>query len=316
VSLAVAHAAAASRGVPLYQYLATNGKLTLPVPMFNILNGGAHAQDSTDIQEFMVVPAGLPSFSAAVRAGSEIYQALKHLLRQEGLVTNVGDEGGFAPSVKSNRRALELVLSAIEAAGYQPGRECSVAIDVAASGLAKEGKYHLERDGITLPSEGLVDFYVGWAREFHILSIEDGLAEDDWEGWGALSRRLGSHVQVVGDDLYTTNAERIRKGVALKASNAVLLKPNQIGTLTETLEALSLARKAGWGTIISHRSGETEDTTIADLAVGLNAGQIKAGAPCRSERLAKYNRLLRIEEELGRKAKYAGMDAYPHLRLV
>ena len=312
-SLTVAHAAAASKGVPLYRYLALEEDFTLPVPMFNILNGGVHARDSTDVQEFMVIPAGLPTFREALRAGTEVYQTLKSILQERGLSTNVGDEGGFAPSVPSNRSALELVLTAIESAGYVAGEECYIGIDVAASELATDGKYHLARDGITLGSDGLVDFYQNWTREFHILSIEDGLGEDDWEGWQTLSERLGDVVQLVGDDLYTTNTQRIRKGIELKASNAVLLKLNQIGTLTETLEAFSMTRKAGWGTVISHRSGETEDTTIADLAVALSAGQIKAGAPCRSERVAKYNRLLRIEEELGGKARYAGMEAYRHL---
>ena len=313
-SLAVAHAAAASKGVPLYRYLALGGEPTLPVPMFNILNGGVHAQDSTDIQEFMVIPAGLPTFKEALRAGAEVYQTLKGLIRQRGLSTNVGDEGGFAPSVESNRAALDLVLAAIEKAGYAPGRECFIGLDVAASELAVDGTYRLSRDDVTLESGGLTGLYQDWVRGYHILSIEDGLGEDDWEGWRSLSESLGEGVQLVGDDLYTTNTERIRRGVELGASNAVLLKLNQIGTLTETLEAFRMTREAGWGTIISHRSGETEDTTIADLAVALGAGQIKAGAPCRSERVAKYNRLLRIEEELGNKARYAGMDAYRHIK--
>ena len=311
-SLAVAHAAAASKGVPLYRYL-TEGEPTLPVPMFNILNGGVHAQDSTDIQEFMVIPAGLPTFKEALRAGAEVYQALKDLIRRRGLSANVGDEGGFAPLVESNRAALDLVLAAIKKAGYAPGRECFIGLDVAASELAVNDKYRLSRDDATLESEALTGLYRDWVGEYPILSIEDGLGEDDWEGWRSLSESLGEGVQLVGDDLYTTNTERIGRGIELGASNAVLLKLNQIGTLTETLEAFCMTREAGWGTIISHRSGETEDTTIADLAVALGAGQIKAGAPCRSERVAKYNRLLRIEEELGNKARYAGMDAYLHL---
>jgi enolase len=314
VSLAVAHAGAASKEVPLYRYLALREDPTLPVPMFNILNGGAHAEESTDVQEFMVIPAGVPTFRDAVRAGAEVYQALKGIVREKGFSTNVGDEGGFAPQLPSNRSALELVSVAIEGAGYTLGRDCFIGIDVAASELMKDGRYHLSRDHITLESEGLIDFYRGWAREFHILSIEDGLGEDDWEGWRKLSGTLGERVQLVGDDLYTTSTERIRKGIEMNASNAVLLKLNQIGTLTETVEAFTLSRDAGWGTVISHRSGETEDTTIADLAVALSAGQIKAGAPCRSERVAKYNRLLRIEEELGSSAAYAGMDAYRYLR--
>lgn len=314
-SLAIAHAAAASKDLPLYQYLALGEDFTLPVPMFNILNGGVHVTDSVDVQEFMVIPAGLPTYRAALRAGAEIYYALKNILRRKNLSTAVGDEGGFAPSIASNRSALELVAEAIEAAGYEAGRECFIGIDVAASELLKDGKYYLARDGIALGPDKLVDFYQNWTREFGILSIEDGLGEDDWEGWQILSEGLRDRVQLVGDDLYTTNTQRISKGIELRASNAVLLKLNQIGTLTETVEAFSLAQRAGWGTIISHRSGETEDTTIADLAVALNAGQIKAGAPCRSERVAKYNRLLRIEEEMGARARYAGMETYRHLSL-
>jgi enolase len=313
VSLAVAHAAARSRGLPLYRHLAQGGGPTLPVPMFNILNGGAHAQDSTDIQEFMVIPAGLPTFREALRAGVAVYRALREIISSQGLNTNVGDEGGFAPSVPSNRSALELTLAAVEKAGYTPGKDCFLGLDVAASELTAPGGYNLARDGITLPSENLVDFYENWTREFHVLSIEDGLGEDDWEGWQRLSQRLGDRVQLVGDDLFTTNTTRVKKGLELKAANAVLLKLNQIGTLTETVEAFDMARAAGWGTIISHRSGETEDTTIADLAVALGAGQIKTGAPCRSERVAKYNRLLRIEEELGGEARYAGTDAFNHI---
>jgi len=314
-SLAIAHAAAASKDLPLYQYLALGEDITLPVPMFNILNGGVHAPNSADVQEFMVIPAGLPTYREALRAGAEIYYALKNILCQKNLGTAVGDEGGFAPSITSNRSALELVAEAIETAGYEAGRECFIGIDVAASELVKDGKYYLARDGITLAADRLVDFYQNWTREFGILSIEDGLGEDDWEGWQILSEGLQDKVQLVGDDLYTTNTQRITKGIELRASNAVLLKLNQIGTLTETVEAFSLAQKAGWGTIISHRSGETEDTTIADLAVALNARQIKAGAPCRSERVAKYNRLLRIEEEMGTRARYAGMETYRHLSL-
>ncbi|MBM3926623.1 MAG: phosphopyruvate hydratase [SAR202 cluster bacterium] len=314
VSLAAAHAASASKKTPLYRHLAIGEKFTLPVPMFNILNGGVHAQDSTDIQEFMVIPAGLPTFREALRAGSEIYQSLKGLIGQKGFSANVGDEGGFAPSVPSNRAALELVLGAIEKAGYTPGREVHIALDVAATELEAEGRYRLKRDNITLGAGHLIDFYKNWAREFHIISIEDGLGEDDWEGWQLLSKQMGRQVQLVGDDLYTTNTERLAKGIETKASNSILLKVNQIGTLTETRQAFEMARRAGWGTVISHRSGETEDTTIADLAVAWSAGQIKAGAPCRSERVAKYNRLLRIEEDLGERARYAGMEAFGHVR--
>ena len=314
-SLAVAHAAAVSKDVPLYRSLALSERVTLPVPMFNILNGGAHASDSIDIQEIMVVPAGVPSFREAVRAGAEVYQALKTIISGRGLNTQVGDEGGFAPQLPSNRSALELVALAVERAGYVLGEDCFLALDPAATEFMEDGRYHLRRDDISLNAEALTDFYRGWSREFHIISIEDGLGEDDWLGWRGLCDSLGHRVQLVGDDLYTTNRERIRRGIELNASNAVLLKLNQAGTVTETIEAFEETRKAGWGAVVSHRSGETEDTTIADLAVALGAGQIKAGAPCRSERLAKYNRLLRIEEELGDDAEYAGMSAYGHLEL-
>ena len=315
VSLAVAHAVAGSRGVPLYRYLSRDNTALLPVPMFNILNGGKHAQDSTDFQEFMVVPSGMPSFSQALRAGAEIYQTLRLILKDRGLSTNLGDEGGFAPSLPSNQDALEVVLASIEAAGYRPGHDCFIALDVAASELYKDGLYLLEREGAILTSQELVSFYGRWIDAYPIISIEDGMAEDDWEGWQLLTLEVGSRVQLVGDDLYTTSTSRIERGIELKASNAVLIKVNQIGTLTETLEAIELSRRAGWGTVISHRSGETEDTTIADLAVGTRAGQIKSGAPARSERVAKYNRLLRIEEELGGEARYAGREVYSNLRV-
>lgn len=314
-SLSVAHAAAASKEVPLYRYLALGEELTLPVPMFNILNGGAHASDSIDIQEIMIVPAGVPSFREALRAGAEVYQALKTIISGRGLSTQVGDEGGFAPQLPSNRAALELVALAVERAGYVLGEDCFLALDPAATEFMEEGRYHLRRDDISLNAEALTDFYRGWSREFHIISIEDGLGEDDWQGWRGLCDTLGRSVQLVGDDLYTTNRDRIRRGIRLNASNAVLLKLNQAGTVTETIEAFEETRRAGWGAVVSHRSGETEDTTIADLSVALGAGQIKAGAPCRSERLAKYNRLLRIEEELGDDAAFAGMSAYAHLEL-
>ena len=313
VSMAVARAASASKCIPLYRYLMPNTSYSLPVPMFNILNGGRHARDSTDIQEFMVVPAGAASFAEALRAGVEVFQALGRLLRERDLNTNVGDEGGFALSLPSNADAIQLVLAAVEAAGYSPGRDCFVALDVAASELFQDGAYHLAREGATLGSRELVELYAGWVARYPIVSIEDGLAEDDWEGWQLLAARLGDQVQLVGDDLYTTNVRRISRGIHGGASNAVLIKPNQIGTLTETLEAVSLTRQAGWGTVMSHRSGETEDSTIADLAVAWDARQIKAGAPCRSERLAKYNRLLKIEEELGKAARYAGREAYAHI---
>jgi enolase len=314
VSLAVAHAAAASRRQPLYRYLARGAQPILPVPQLNILNGGRHAQGSTDFQEFMVVPAGLPTFREALRAGVEVYHALRETLREKGYGTTVGDEGGFAPSLSSNVQAVELVMAAIERAGYRPGEQCWIALDVAASELHHDGQYVLEREGTRLSASELVKLYDRWAGAYPILSIEDGMAEDDWEGWRQLQQRLGHRVQLVGDDLYTTNPERIRRGLREQSSNAVLIKPNQIGTLTETLEALRLTQQAGWGVVVSHRSGETEDTTIADLAVATGAGQIKTGAPSRSERVAKYNRLLRIEEELGEEARYAGMEAFRHVR--
>ena len=315
VSLAVAHAAAASREVSLWRYVAGDGPVSLPVPMFNILNGGRHASDSADIQEFMVLPVGVESFSDALRAGAEIYQSLRFLLRAGGHSLNVGDEGGFAPSLSSNREALELVLMAVENAGYTPGREVFLGLDVAATELYDPSvdKYALTREGVTLDSRELIDLYEGWVSQYPILSIEDGLSEDDWKGWTALRERLGSTVQLVGDDLLVTNIARINRSIEEKASNAVLLKLNQIGTLTETRQALDTARDAGWGAVMSHRSGETEDTTIADLAVGWDVRQIKAGAPARSERVAKYNRLLRIEAELGDDAVYAGASAFDYL---
>jgi enolase len=315
VSLAVAQAAAASRGVSLWRNLAGDGAVSLPVPMFNILNGGRHASNSADIQEFMVLPVGVAGFSDALRAGAEIYQSLRALLRADGHNLNVGDEGGFAPSLPSNRDALELVLKAVETAGYSPGRDVYLGLDVAATELYDEGsdKYALEREGVTLDSGQLIDLYESWSSQYPIISIEDGLSEDDWAGWMAVRERLGSTVQLVGDDLLVTNISRISRSIAEGASNAVLLKPNQIGTLTETRAALDTARDAGWGAVMSHRSGETEDTTIADLAVGWDVRQIKTGAPARSERVAKYNRLLRIESELGDAAVYAGKSAFEYL---
>jgi enolase len=313
VSLAVARAAASSKKEPLYRYLGFEDNLTLPVPMLNILNGGAHARNSTDIQEFMILPVGFHTFGEALRSGVEIYQTLKAIIVDKGFGTNVGDEGGFAPEVTSNRLALEMVYQAIEKSGYQPGIEVFVGLDVAASEIYSNGRYNLDRDEISLDSRSLLEFYKGWVREFHVLSIEDGLDEDDWQGWDDLTRQLGDRVQIVGDDLFTTNLERLKKGIGRRSANAILLKLNQIGTLSETLAAFREAKKAEWGTIISHRSGETEDTIIADLSVALGAGQIKTGAPCRSERVAKYNRLLYIEKELGNRAKYAGWDAFKHI---
>jgi enolase len=312
-SLAVAHAAANWLGTPLYRYLGEDAH-TLPVPMFNILNGGKHAADSTDFQEFMVMPAGARSFSHALQIGTEVYHSLKSVLQDKGLNTNVGDEGGFAPSLSSNREAVELILLAIEKAGYKPGKECFIALDPAASEFYEGGKYILEREGTSLTSSEMADYYTNWVASYPIISIEDGLAEDDWDGWQLLTQKLGKKVQLVGDDLYVTNVARLSRGISLNASNAILIKLNQIGTLTETIAAIKMAKQAGWAAIISHRSGETEDTTIADLAVGQATGQIKAGAPCRAERTAKYNRLLKIEAELGERANFSAMKAFYNLK--
>ena len=304
VSMAAARAAANSAGEPLYRRIgAQDGAALLPVPMLNIINGGAHAAGSTDFQEFMVVPAGFATFRSALRAGVEIYHALADALRERGISTSVGDEGGFAPPLPDNRDAVDLIIEAIERAGYRPGEQCFIALDVAASELSKD----------EYPSSRLIDIYGDWLGKYPIVSIEDGIAEDDWDGWQALTAAVGGTTQLVGDDLFTTNTELIRKGIALNAGNAVLIKLNQIGTVTETLNAVQMARDAGWGVVISHRSGETEDTTIADLAVGVGAGQIKTGAPARGERTAKYNRLLRIEEQLGDKAQFAGRQVYERI---
>ena len=306
VSLAAAHAAAASAGQPLFRYIGDESSNLLPLPLFNVLNGGRHATNSTDFQEFMLAPAGLSTFSDAVRAGSEIYQALKKLLAERGLSTNVGDEGGFAPALENNVAAVELLVQAIEAAGYRPGDDVGIALDPATSEIYEGGVYTLKSEGRSLSSAELVDLWAGWCDKYPIVSIEDGLAEDDWDGWVLLTERLGSKVQLVGDDLLVTNSERLEKAIELKAANSILVKVNQIGTLTEATDATNRALAAGWGAVMSHRSGETEDTTIADLAVGLACGQIKAGAPARGERVAKYNRLLRIEATLGANARYAG----------
>ena len=313
VSLAAAHAAARSRGVPLYVHLGSGEALTLPVPMFNIINGGRHAENSTDFQEFLVVPAGFDTYSESLRAGVEVYHALRSLLLQRGMGGSVGDEGGFAPSLSSNREAVELILSAIELAGYTPGEQCFIALDVAASEFCEDGRYTLSRENAVLDPDELVTRYAEWSRDYPLVSIEDGMDENDWHGWQAMTSTIGADVQLVGDDLFTTNTVLIQRGIDTSAANAVLIKLNQIGTLTETLQAIEMTKQAGWGTVISHRSGETEDTTIADLAVATGAGQIKAGAPARSERTAKYNRLLRIEEELGGKATFAGLSAYERL---
>jgi len=310
VSLAVAKAAANALDLPLYRYLGGVGANTLPVPLMNILNGGKHAADSTDLQEFMIVPAGAPTFSEALRWGAEVYHSLKAVLKEKGHNTNVGDEGGFAPSLGSNQEAIEVILAAIEKAGYEAGEDIYIALDPAATEFYEEWAYHLRKEGQKLTSAQMVDFYAHWVETYPIISIEDGLAEDDWEGWGLLTQRLGGEIQIVGDDLLVTNVQRLKRAIEEKAANSILIKVNQIGTLSEAIAAVETARKAGWTQVISHRSGETEDTTIADLAVAFNTGQIKTGAPCRSERVAKYNRLVRIEEELGDAARYPGWGAF------
>ena len=316
VSLAVAHAAAAAYDLPLYRYLGGVNARVLPVPMFNILNGGKHAQDSTDFQEFMVMPVGVVTYTDALRAGSEIFAALRGILHDEGHATGQGDEGGFAPSLPSNQAAVEVILRAIERAGYRPGEDVAIALDPATTELVEEGtgdtdsvRYVLDKEGRTLASEEQIDLWADWTSRYPIVSIEDGLAEDDWLGWARLTERLGDTVQLVGDDLLVTNTSRIARAIEERAANAVLIKLNQIGTLTETIEAIDLARSEGWAAVVSHRSGETEDTTIADLVVAMSTGQIKTGAPSRSERVAKYNRLLRIEGELGDGARYLGRAA-------
>jgi len=314
VSLAVAHAAANSQGMPLYRYLGGDDAHLLPVPMMNILNGGRHAEDSVDLQEFMVMPVGARSFAHALQMGAEVYQSLKKVLKARGASTSVGDEGGFAPRLATNREAVEVILAAIEAAGYRAGEQCFIALDPASSEFYDDVKYILAKEGVSFTSAEMVDYYGELASAYPIISIEDGMAEDDWEGWRLLREKVGSRIQLVGDDLYTTNKERLSRGIAEQSSNSILIKLNQIGTLTETLAVIEMAKRAGWTSVISHRSGETEDVTISDLAVAMNTGQIKSGAPCRSERVAKYNRLLRIEEELGEKARYAGMGAFNSLR--
>ena len=311
VSLAAAHARAALHGRELYEEVGGESSCTIPVPLLNILNGGKHASNSTDIQEFMVVPYGFATYAEALRAGAETFAALRAHLHDRGLATGQGDEGGFAPSLPSNEAALEALMSAIEGAGYVPGEHFGIAIDAAATELQTEtGRYSLARDGRTLESGELIDLWAAWCAKFPIVSIEDGLGEDDWSSWSALVRRIGNTVQVVGDDLLVTNVERIARGIRERAATALLVKPNQIGTLSETLDAIDTARSAGWSTILSHRSGETEDTTIADLAVATASSQIKTGAPSRSERVAKLNRLLRIVERLGDRAVYPGRAAF------
>ncbi|MFW6340374.1 MAG: phosphopyruvate hydratase, partial [Wenzhouxiangella sp.] len=315
VSLAVAHAAARSRGQWLYEYLLASGGQppSLPVPMMNIVNGGAHADNRVDIQEFMIMPVGVADFPSALQAGTEIFHALKAILRERGPNTAVGDEGGFAPDLGSNEEALALLMSAIEQAGYRPGKEIALALDVASSEFYSEGRYQLESEGRSFDSAGFVDYLAGLVERYPIISIEDGMDENDWAGWKLLTERLGETIQLVGDDLFVTNPAILGRGINEHIANAILIKPNQIGTLSETLEAVAMARKAGYGTIISHRSGETEDVTIADIAVATGAGQIKTGSLCRSDRVAKYNQLLRIDARLGAQAQYPGRAAIaPH----
>ncbi|WP_027460152.1 phosphopyruvate hydratase [Deinococcus murrayi] len=309
VSLATARAAAAELGVPLYRYLGGSNAKTLPVPMMNLINGGAHADNSVDFQEFMVMPVGAPSFREALRYGAETFHALKKVLSSRGYNTNVGDEGGFAPDLKSNEEALEVLLEAIEKAGYEPGKDIAIALDPAVTELYREGQYHLDSEGRSLSTAEMVDFWADWAGRYPIVSIEDGLAEDDWEGWQQLTAKLGDRVQLVGDDLFVTNPERLQRGIETGVGNAILVKVNQIGSLTESMDAIELAKRSRYGTIISHRSGESEDPFIADLAVATNAGQIKTGSASRSDRIAKYNQLLRIEDALGDAAVYLGRRA-------
>lgn len=310
ISLAVAKAAAGYLELPLYRYIGGINAKELPVPMMNILNGGKHADSGVDIQEFMIVPLGGHNFAENYRMAAETFQSLKKVLKKEGYNVSVGDEGGFAPQLKSSDEALEMIVEAIRQAGYKPGEELSIALDPAASEFYQDGKYVLSREGVERSSKEMVSYYEKLIEKFPIISIEDGLAEDDWENWGELTKRLGSKIQIVGDDLYVTNRMRLQKGIQLHASNSILIKLNQIGTLTETLDTIEMAKKAGFTNVISHRSGETEDTTIADLAVATNAGQIKTGSLCRTDRIAKYNQLLRIEEELGEIAIYRGKEVF------
>ena len=310
VSLAAAHASAAEQGRPLYEYLSQGQAPDLPVPLMNILNGGAHADNSVDLQEFMVVPAGAETFSEALRCGAEVFHALKKVLGGRGLATGVGDEGGFAPDLSSNEAAIETILEAVEKAGYRAGRDVWLALDVASSEFFEDGRYTLASEGRSFDADGFVDYLAGWVDQYPILSIEDGMAEGDWDGWRSLTERLGKRVQLVGDDLFVTNPAILREGIETGAANAILIKVNQIGTLTETLEAMALARDSRYANVVSHRSGETEDTTIAHIAVATGAGQIKTGSASRSDRVAKYNELLRIEERLGDRARYAGSSAF------
>ena len=314
VSLAFEKAKAKSEKLELYQYFAkiseNNNPVILPVPMMNILNGGVHAENSTDLQEFMIVPAGAPSFKEALRYGAEVFHTLKKILKDKGLNTNVGDEGGFAPTLKNNEAALELIIEAIRTTGYEPGKDIFIAIDAAATELFNNGVYDLKTEGRKLNANEMIGLYKSWLDKYPIISIEDGLAEDDWDGYKLFTEKLGSRVQIVGDDLFVTNIKRLQNGIEQKVANSILIKLNQIGTVSETIEAIQMAYNAGYTSIVSHRSGETEDTTIADLVVGLGTGQIKTGSLCRTERIAKYNQLLRIEEELGEDAKFPGLSAF------
>jgi enolase len=313
VSMANAHAVAASRKLPLWKHLAADRVPQLPVPMMNIVNGGAHADNNVDMQEFMVLPIGLPNFAEALRAGTEIFHALKSVLKGRGLSTSVGDEGGFAPNLKSNEEAIETILEAVHKAGYGIGKDIWLGLDVASSEFYKDGAYHLEGEGKVLSPDQLIEFYADWCAKYPIITIEDGMAEGDWDGWKKLTEKLGKSIQLVGDDLFVTNTSIFRQGIEKHIANAILIKVNQIGTLTETLDAIAMAESANYASIISHRSGETEDTTIADLSVATAATQIKTGSLCRSDRVAKYNQLLRIEESLGSEARYAGSKAFPNL---
>jgi len=314
VSLAVARAAANYYGLPLYQYIGGVNAKELPVPMMNILNGGAHADNNVDIQEFMVLPVGAPTFAEGLRMGAEIFHNLKSVLKARGLNTAVGDEGGFAPNLQSNEEALAVIMEAIEKAGYKPGQDVFLGLDVAATELYKDGKYVLAGEGVTYSSAEMIEFYTKLVNKYPVITVEDGLAEDDWEGWAKLTRTLGNRVQLVGDDLFVTNTERLARGIKSGVGNSILIKVNQIGTLTETLDAIEMAKRAGYTAVVSHRSGETDDTTIADLAVATNAGQIKTGAPSRTDRVAKYNQLLRIEDELGTLAQYRGKNVFYNLK--
>ena len=313
VSLANAHAVAASRKLPLWKHLAGDRAARLPVPMMNIINGGAHADNNVDMQEFMILPVGLPSFAEALRAGTEVFHALKSVLKGRGLNTAVGDEGGFAPDLRSNEEAIETILEAVNKAGYRIGKDIWLGLDVASSEFYKDGTYHLEGEGKMLNAEQLIEFYAGWCAKYPIITIEDGMAEGDWDGWKKLTDKLGKSVQLVGDDLFVTNTAIFKEGIDKHIANAILIKVNQIGTLTETLDAIAMAQAANYASVISHRSGETEDTTIADISVSTSATQIKTGSLCRSDRVAKYNQLLRIEEALGSAARYVGTGAFPNL---